>query len=722
MEERMAVVQNVMAQMAQVSDADLDGPIDRDPESGLVFPPWTEPAMREKLFTIELAQRKMMAQQQAIQARKALGREGPAPVAGEAQADDDTIRAWMKQELKRIRQMMAMMNSHGHSHGHSHGPGGNCTHDHGGHGHAHGAGHGGHSHGHSHGDGGNCTHDHGHSHGGGGGGAPVLPSLFNAIEELEIPPGDAEPNLSPGAPLRRYPGGGLVLPAWLPKETLDLIAAAPEETRQRMRRDQLIGMRECARTLKGTVDEPAPEDLAEATDDEYRQWMLREWSKMMMAKDARPQAACLEGRWAYAKRDDGTLVCYRVQRENRDYIYSETLTREETVLLTGKVVEASSAPMKPPGHFAAQWCVALEGNRGTVWLRLADPATLQSVFQGPGAPGGYRAVARRVWATFAVTGDVESEMVNGPLRTDPETGLLVPPWVGRAKERQMRMQPLEIRHQMKEQQDVSFRHQLQLAADAPITPEVQRQWLALALRESHRRPVALDAPPQEKPVGSSLRFPVGAEVACRTPDGWKKATVVQHWWEARPGTHVPYQLKVEGTGEMLFAPYDDDRFVSQEEDAMREAMAGGVIDAGKPPSDIPGAAAKPLRFPIGAKVMANTHKGWQTATVIKHWWPVPQEICGRSGEIAAYQLRLDGATGPGSFIFAPHDNDSVIRANPAAAHADPQPQAAEPEPDETLERELAAMQQMLMQNLSTEDKAPTQGAAAEHKPSDADLD
>lgn len=54
----------------------------------------------------------------------------------------------------------------------------------------------------------------------------------------------------------------------------------------------------------------------------------------------------------------------------------------------------------------------------------------------------------------------------------------------------------------------------------------------------------------------NLRYKVGDKVQCRTGAGWKDAVIVQQWHEGNP-----YQMKVEGTGTLVWGPLDSPQLI-----------------------------------------------------------------------------------------------------------------------------------------------------------------
>ena len=62
----------------------------------------------------------------------------------------------------------------------------------------------------------------------------------------------------------------------------------------------------------------------------------------------------------------------------------------------------------------------------------------------------------------------------------------------------------------------------------------------------------------------ALRFVVGDKVECRIGNGWSPGTVVALLYRddnMAPGMVAPYQIQLEGSGNLIFAPADDDRCV-----------------------------------------------------------------------------------------------------------------------------------------------------------------
>lgn len=70
--------------------------------------------------------------------------------------------------------------------------------------------------------------------------------------------------------------------------------------------------------------------------------------------------------------------------------------------------------------------------------------------------------------------------------------------------------------------------------------------------------------PRTSPPDVELRFSVGDRVECRVArgsDGWAPGTVVAHWFrnpDWPPGKYAPYQIKLDDSENLIFAPKDRD--------------------------------------------------------------------------------------------------------------------------------------------------------------------
>ena len=73
--------------------------------------------------------------------------------------------------------------------------------------------------------------------------------------------------------------------------------------------------------------------------------------------------------------------------------------------------------------------------------------------------------------------------------------------------------------------------------------------------------------PRMSPPDVEPRFSVGDRVECcvaRGPDGWAPGTVVSHWFRAPdwpPGKYAPYQIKLDDSENLIFAPKDRDNCI-----------------------------------------------------------------------------------------------------------------------------------------------------------------
>mmetsp|Transcript_26876 Transcript_26876/g.70598 ORF Transcript_26876/g.70598 Transcript_26876/m.70598 type:complete len:574 (+) Transcript_26876:46-1767(+) len=158
---------------------------------------------------------------------------------------------------------------------------------------------------------------------------------------------------------------------------------------------------------------------------------------------------------------------------------------------------------------------------------------------------------------------------------------------------------------------------------------------------------------------AELRFKVGDKVSARvSPTQFAPAVVVATHFshpEMPPGVTVPYQIRVESTGDMLVAPHDVAEIICErgkEPELKGHSVGGGPGAAG-------GGGEGPVerRFAVGDRVEARVSmvpEKWLPATVESVNYREPQfppNMC------APYRLKLDN----GQLIFAPHDVDMVVR-------------------------------------------------------------
>jgi len=143
----------------------------------------------------------------------------------------------------------------------------------------------------------------------------------------------------------------------------------------------------------------------------------------------------------------------------------------------------------------------------------------------------------------------------------------------------------------------------------------------------------LYTPEMEAKKLAALRFQIGDEVQCILvgPDyasepTWRKGKVVarMHREEGLAGV-APYRVQLDD-GRFIVAPLDTDMVIKV-----------------------------PLRFEIGTPVECNLGDGWYKGVVVAHMY---REAGWAPEEVAPYQVKLED----GSLIFAPHDEDEVIRS------------------------------------------------------------
>eukprot|EP00754_Rhynchopus_humris_P034931 Rhum_TRINITY_DN16521_c0_g1::Rhum_TRINITY_DN16521_c0_g1_i1::g.163503::m.163503 len=459
----------------------------RDPEVGLVLPPWAPPQMRVQMASMPVERKREIFQQQVATVKAALKLD-----ASDVPTDEH-YKEWLKIEFRNMQAMMASKGGKGGGHNHSHGGNrgghshngkpcqGHGAQSHGGHdhgGHSHDGAHGGHSHGggHSHngvpcqGHGGQSHGGHGHSHGGGGGGmgAPNIDGLLKPSVALQIPE-------KIDSVVAQDDESQLVLPKWIPAAEQAEIMSMSVQRRKALRRHQVLSIRASTGALQGTMEEPTAADLSEPSDEETKQWVMREWTKINLMKAG--LAPALTGYWVYGRRADGNLSQYSFVEEAGKMWYRElTVTGD---VLKGEVVAAADGPTPPESvNFKAVWAVALENDKGMMWFRPIDGATIQSLFVHEGAAAkGFKAAARRAWASLAGAPETPDILLAGDLATDPETGLVCPPWAPDVAHKQLKAMPLEARQKMKAMQDSTVRQMMRLSADAPVTLPVLKEWI-----------------------------------------------------------------------------------------------------------------------------------------------------------------------------------------------------------------------------------------------------
>ena len=96
-----------------------------------------------------------------------------------------------------------------------------------------------------------------------------------------------------------------------------------------------------------------------------------------------------------------------------------------------------------------------------------------------------------------------------------------------------------------------------------------------------------------------LRFAIGDTVACNLGGAWSNGVVIETNWRGRTWPQerlsVPYQIRIEGTGQLVFAPLDDDRVVRGAADDK------SVSRAPSPPPPPAGPTANPKRSLVYSK-------------------------------------------------------------------------------------------------------------------------
>ncbi|KAJ9473405.1 hypothetical protein DIPPA_28167 [Diplonema papillatum] len=454
-------------------DFNPSNPLIREPDTGLVLPPWAPPQVRQQMMGMPAAQKQHIMQQQLATVRGKLGLS-PSTMPTEAQ-----YKQWLQMEFNQMKQMMS---SGGHPGGHSHG--GKPCGGHGGHGHDHGHSHEAHHQPqpHSHG---------GHSHGGKpcgghGGGQPAgghshayspladMDGLLQSTHPLAIPEkidtstSDVDEE------------SGLVFPKFVPAAERQQILSMSVQRRKALRRHQVISIRASEGSLKGTCASPTPEDLAEPTPEQTKQWVMREWTKINLTKTK--ARAALKGQWGYGRRPDGNLSAYEFKDVDGKLVFYEETSSGTSLMGELKSVEDSAVP--PDSKFDAAWGVALNDKKGLMWFRVIDGATIESLFVAEGAASkGFKATARRAWAGLAGAPETAEVMLSDDLTADDETGLVMPPWAPSAARAQLLALSLEEKKKVKAMQDQTIRTSLNLAADAPITKALTLEWMRKGYKE-----------------------------------------------------------------------------------------------------------------------------------------------------------------------------------------------------------------------------------------------
>lgn len=146
---------------------------------------------------------------------------------------------------------------------------------------------------------------------------------------------------------------------------------------------------------------------------------------------------------------------------------------------------------------------------------------------------------------------------------------------------------------------------------------------------------------------AALRFEVGDRVECHLGEQkWETGRVSQlHVDQEDENSQyvAPYLIRLD-SGDEVVAPRDDDRFIRREGQG--------------PPQPMP---SRMFRFAIGTRVECNLGIHWERGTVMRLNYQVD------GGAYMPYQVRLDS----GNMIYAPEDDDSVIRREGTMQLTDP---------------------------------------------------
>lgn len=145
-------------------------------------------------------------------------------------------------------------------------------------------------------------------------------------------------------------------------------------------------------------------------------------------------------------------------------------------------------------------------------------------------------------------------------------------------------------------------------------------------------------------VHGSLRFNIGDRVECHLPGGMWEAGTIEQLNVEQDGATQPYLVRLDSGG-MVVAPGDDNRFIRA------EGQSTSV-------------SARLLRFRVGSRVECNLGMYWERGTVTDVNFHSPNF---GEGVTVPYQIDLDS----GGSVFAPKDDESVIRREGTLQMADP---------------------------------------------------
>ena len=190
-----------------------------------------------------------------------------------------------------------------------------------------------------------------------------------------------------------------------------------------------------------------------------------------------------------------------------------------------------------------------------------------------------------------------------------------------------------------------------------------------------------------------LRFAIGTRVECNC-GVWKAGTVVSHWYTQRSleGRHVPYQVRLDDGGKLIFVPADEDAVVRRLIEEPETDARSSRRRKGKQAPVLASGANEPSRFQVGDRVevkisrdsepgspqgidmisVSNVAGGrWVPAKVAQlrfaqdDWCP---------GFYCAYAVHVHGDATPDGVQYSTpvrEDDERCIRAAPAAPRPPP---------------------------------------------------
>ena len=528
-------------EMFNLPKFDPNGPIHKDPEVGLVVPPWAPSEMRTQMASLPREQKENIMKKQNVSVKAALGilkgtMQAPTAEDINGTPSDSQYKQWLGMEYKNMVQMMKNgggmpgggggghshggkpcaghggggggHGGHGHDHGgHSHG--GKPCQGHGGHGghgaHGGGGGGGGHSHGGKpcQGHGGHGGGGHGHSHGGEAGGYAGAgpPTIFNELtgilhNEVTIDiPSKVDTTYTTDK-------SGLILPKWLGLREQYAFDQMSADRKRALKRHQSVVIRASNNKLTGTLNKPSDEDVQSPSEEDVKTWINREWTKINLMTPAEPLPQALVGQWVYGRRNDGSLSSYEFREVSGEVRYFEETIGEgppkEGVLKSGsEVLEI------PKGiTFRPNWFVELARGEGLLWFRKMDGVTIESLFVADGkSTKGFKAIARRGFSLLGGAPET-SDIMMADVHMDKETGLVLPPWAPAAAREQMMTLPAKERIRIKTMQDATIRRNFNLPEDTEISLELTKKWM----KSSYEQMMQTQAHISKLPPGKREEF------------------------------------------------------------------------------------------------------------------------------------------------------------------------------------------------------------------------